>query len=119
MNDRMSARKSGQQHVFVEAQLLDLPLERGPEVSFAKDHEPRVGYLAHDERRRIDQVLVALFLGQRRNRADDRRLRRQPELGMNVRRGLSLHAMEIDPFVDGDDPIGIDPIADQHVLDRA
>ena len=93
MNDRMSARNPGSSDVLVEVQLLDLPLERRPEVSFAENHESRVGHFAHDERRRVDQVLVTLFLRQRRHRADDGRLRRQPELGVDVRRRLRLHAV--------------------------
>jgi hypothetical protein len=61
---------------------------------------------------------VPLLLRQRRDGADDRRMRRQPELRMYVRGSLCLHAMQIDPFVDGDHPVGVDAVSDQHLMDR-
>ena len=45
--------EAGEQHVLLETMLLDLPLERRPQLAFAGDDEARVGHLADDERRRL------------------------------------------------------------------
>ena len=45
------------------------------------------------------------------------RVRRQPELRMDVGGRFDLHAMEIDSLVNGDDAIGVDAVADEHLAD--
>jgi hypothetical protein len=95
-----------------------LTFERRAQLPLAHDHESSVGHLAHHERRSVYQISVAFLLGQRSDRAHDGRARRQPELSVNVCGGLDLHAMQIDPFVHGDDAIAIDAIADEHGANR-
>ena len=94
--------EAGEEHVPLEMLVVDLPLERLAQFAVADDHEPRVGHLAHDERRRLDQVVVALVRHQRRHVADDRRVRRQVELaawtfaaGMRTMRSTSTPSCTI------------------------
>src|SRR5689334_17322539 len=61
---------------------------------------------------------MALLLRQRANRAHERRVRRQPQLGVNVQRRLGLHEADIDPFVNRDDAGRVDAVADEHLVDR-
>ena len=117
MNDRMSARNPGKKTCFSRCSSLICRSSAGRKLAFAENHEPRVGYVAHDERCGVDEVLVSLLLRQRRDGADDGRVRRQPELRVDVRRRLRLHAMEIDAFVNGDDAVGVDAVADEHLVD--
>ena len=83
-SDSTSGRKPGEQHVFLEAMLLDLSLERRPQLALAGDDEARVGHFADDERRRFDEVPLSLVRHERRDVADDRRLMREKQLLVQV-----------------------------------
>ena len=65
----------GQQHVLFEVVVADLPLELLAQLAFAEDDEPRVGNLADDEVRGLDEMPLALVRHERGDVADDRRVR--------------------------------------------
>ena len=56
-------------------------------------------------------MAVAFFRRQRTRGPDDRRVRRQPELGVDVGDRLRLNAVHIDALVDRDDFRGLYAIA--------
>ena len=91
-----------EQHVLFEMVVLDLALERGSQFAFTRDDEPRVRYLRQHQPRGLDQMALSLVRHERGHVADDRRLVRQPEILVEVRRRGGLDASEIDAFVDGD-----------------
>jgi len=62
----------------------DLGLRRRPGPPLAGDEEPDVGQLAHDERRRGDQMLLTLVGDEGGHVAHNRRAVRQPERGVSV-----------------------------------
>src|SRR5256885_1553942 len=70
----------------------------------ADEHESRVRFLMQNERRRVNQVSLALDRGEPSRRPDDGLLvadaERVPYL---ERRPARLHALEVDPVRDADD----------------
>ena len=84
-SDRTSGRKPARKTCFSSPWCLICCSSVGAQLPFAGDHEPRVRHLAHDERRRLDQVPLALVRHQRGDVADDRRAVRQPELLVQLR----------------------------------
>jgi hypothetical protein len=110
--------ETGEEHVLLEVLLLDLALERGAQLPFAGDDESRVGHLLDDDRGGIDQMALPLVRDERGDVADDRRVVRQPELGVQVDRRRGGDVREIDAFVDGDGVRRRHAVGDDHVANR-
>ncbi len=94
--------------------LVDLLLEMVTQLTFAENHEPRVGQLLDHQLRRIDQVALSLVRHQRRHVADHGRAVGQPERFVHVDRRHVLRALDVDPFVHRHGAIGWHAVADEH-----
>ena len=117
MNDRMSARNPGSSTCLSRCSSLICRSSAG-----RSSPSPRITNRASGTSRTTSAAASMRYLCpfscvSARDGADDGRVRRQPELRVNVRRRLGLHAMEIDAFVDRDDRVGVDAVADQHLVD--
>src|SRR5204863_287569 len=75
-----------EQHVLLQTVILDLPLERGPQLSFTRDHEPRVRHMRQNKARGLDEVPLPFVGYERGDVADDWRVVREPEILMKRRR---------------------------------
>ena len=79
-----SSRKPASITCLSRCSLLDLPLERRPQLAFAEDDQVRVRHLAQHVRHRVDQVFLSLVTDQRADIRQHRRAVRQPVLRVNI-----------------------------------
>ncbi len=104
--------------MLLETVLLDLPLERRPQLALARDHEARVRDFAHDERGGFDEVSLTFVRHQGGDIADERRLMGEEQLFVQVDGRRRRHTLEVDAFVNGHRPRRRHAVGHEHLSNR-
>ena len=97
--------------------MADLLLQRAPQFALAEDDEVQVWHLPHGQWQGLEQIPLALVVGERPDVDDDRHAVGQPELPVQVRRRDAADAVDIDAVVHHADAIAGDAVGVEHLGD--